>query len=233
MRGFFKTGVGEYAEGDQFLGIKTGPMRGAAERFRGLGFSELDILLRSCIHEHRMLALMVLGMQYDQADERGRERIHRFYLEHTRCVNNWDLVDDSAAHLVGRHLFDGDVATIRRLAKSEILWERRIAIVATHHFIRRGRFELTLELARELLEDEEDLMHKAVGWMLREVGKRDVKVLQGFLRKYVARMPRTALRYAIERFPPSHRREYLKVPRVKSRISKAGGKSLKSRRDAI
>jgi 3-methyladenine DNA glycosylase AlkD len=212
LKTFFKTGKGQYAEGDQFIGIRSVPMRDAAQIWRDLPHSELDILLRSCIHEHRMLALQVLQLQYKAADARRREQIHRFYLARTHCVNNWDLVDDSAALLVGKHLFDKKPATIHRLSKSPLLWERRIAIVATHHFIRQRKFDLTLQLAERLLDDEHDLMHKAAGWMLREVGKRDEKTLRRFLERFAPRMPRTMLRYAIERFTPAQRKAFLQIP---------------------
>lgn len=213
LSGFFKTGVGEYSEGDQFLGIRSAQMREAAKLFVDLPQSELDILLRSCIHEHRQLALKILGEQYRNGNTKQREAIHRFYLARTRHVNNWDLVDDSAPTLIGQHLFGGKTTVLEKLAKSKLWWERRISIVATQHFIRNKKFDTTLKLSKKLLKDDHDLMHKAVGWMLREVGKRDEKTLRNFLDQHAPQMPRTMLRYAIERFSPQDRKHYLNLPR--------------------
>jgi 3-methyladenine DNA glycosylase AlkD len=209
---FFKTGKGEYAEGDQFLGIRAAQMGKAARNCRELADSQLDILLRSCIHEHRLLALMVLQLHYRDADPKRRAAIHRFYLKHTKYVNNWDLVDDSAPTLVGEHLLDGNLSAIYKLAKSKRWWERRIAVVSTLHFIRNNRFVPTLDLALDLLEDEHDLVRKAIGWMLREIGKRDERILRKFVHRFAARMPRVTLRYAIERLPVADRGKYMKIP---------------------
>jgi 3-methyladenine DNA glycosylase AlkD len=220
LRRFFKTGKGEYGEGDEFLGIRAPKMRKAAETCRELGDTDLDILLRSCIHEHRLLALMVLQLQYRDADPKRRNSIHRFYLKRTKYVNNWDLVDDSAPTLVGEHLLDRNLSAIYRLAKSKRWWERRIAVVATLHFIRNGRFVPTLDLSLDLLEDEHDLVRKAIGWMLREIGKRDEQILRKFVHRFAARMPRVTLRYAIERLPTADRGKYMKITSLLNPLGK-------------
>jgi 3-methyladenine DNA glycosylase AlkD len=206
---FFKTGPGEYGEGDRFLGIRAAPMRAAARRFAALPLGQIDRLLASPWHEDRSLALLVLGGRFQRAEPAERGEIVRFYLAHTDRINNWDLVDLSAPHLLGEWLLDRPRGVLTRLAGSRNLWERRIAVLATLAFIRRGQFDDTLRLARRLSEDPHDLMHKAVGWMLREVGKRDLAVLRGFLDAHGPRLPRTALRYAIERLRPAERRRYL------------------------
>src|SRR5262245_3998514 len=210
MRRFFKTGPGQYGEGDRFLGIKATPLRQLAREFRSLPVGEARKLLASAFHEARMLALLVLVRAFEKGDEPSREPIYDLYLANTARVNNWDLVDASAPAIVGGFLAGRDRGPLTRLARSASLWERRIAVVATLHFTRRGDFADTLRLAGLLLEDREDLIHKAVGWMLREVGKRDQAVLEGFLAGHCRRMPRTMLRYAIERFPEGRRRQYLR-----------------------
>jgi 3-methyladenine DNA glycosylase AlkD len=218
---FFKTGPGQYGAGDRFLGITVPALRILAAEFELADLKTVASLLRSPWHEARALAILILVRQYQRADEGGRAAIHRLYLANTRFINNWDLVDVSAALIVGAHLDDPrqgsgkgrSRALLRKLGRSADLWERRIAIVATHHFIRRGRFDETLGIAKLLLGDREDLIHKATGWMLREVGKRDRAVLESFLEIHAPRMPRTALRYAIERFPEPLRRKYLRTKR--------------------
>jgi 3-methyladenine DNA glycosylase AlkD len=210
MLRFFKTGPGQYAEGDHFLGIKTAPLRKLAREFRCLSLAEARMLLHSAHHESRMLALLVLVGAFEKGDEPDRRTIHELYLANTSRVNNWDLVDASAPAIVGGFLTERDRGPLDRLARSASLWERRIAVVATLHFIRRSDFADTLRLAGLLLDDKEDLIHKAAGWMLREVGKRDPAVLEGFLAGHCRRMPRTMLRYAIERFPEASRRQYLR-----------------------
>lgn len=210
---YFKTGPGEYAEGDRFLGLRAKDMHALAREFEMLPLGEIAGLLRSRWHEARSLALLVLVRQYARAGEDTREAIFRLYLGTTARINNWDLVDCSAAPIVGAHLEDGDRRLLRRLASSRVVWERRIAIVATFHFIRSGDFDDTLAVAALLLDDDHDLIHKAAGWMLREVGKRDRKVEEAFLRRYAARMPRTMLRYAIERLPEPLRQRYLRAGR--------------------
>ena len=203
---FFKLGAGEYGEGDVFIGVRTPDIRRVAKDFEDLSFQELKDLMTSKIHEERCLALLILIRQYDH----NPHEIYEFYLQHTAYINNWDLVDISAHYIVGKHLLDKDRAILYDLVRSDNLWERRVAIVATWWFIRHNDFEDTLFLAKKLLQDKHDLMHKATGWMLREVGKKDVVVLRAFLDQHRLVMPRTALRYAIERFVPEERIQYMK-----------------------
>jgi 3-methyladenine DNA glycosylase AlkD len=209
-RRYFKTGPGEYGEGDRFRGIRVPVLRGLAKEYEALRPPEAGRLLASPFHEDRLLALLILVRLSARGGEASREEIYRLYLDNTRFINNWDLVDSSAAQIVGAHLWDRPRAPLRRLAKSADLWERRIAVMATFHFVKRGEFGETLDVARALLSDREDLIHKAVGWMLREVGKRDPGAEAAFLREHYRRMPRVMLRYAIERFPEGERRRYLK-----------------------
>jgi 3-methyladenine DNA glycosylase AlkD len=210
LQRFFKTGPGEYGEGDVFIGVRVPVVRGIAKEFRALPLEDAAELLRSPVHEERLLALLILVGAYAKGDDVLRGRIFDFYLANTRFINNWDLVDSSAEHLLGAHLRGGDRSLLDRLARSELLWERRIAIMATFHFIRRGEFTDTLRIAALLLHDGHDLIHKAVGWMLREVGKRDREAEEAFLREHCRAMPRTMLRYAIERFPEPLRLAYLR-----------------------
>lgn len=205
---FFKTGPGEYAEGDKFLGVKVPPIRAIAKREGVLPLGQIRTLLKSAWHEERMLALFLLIQRY-QKNPGEQARVYALYMAHTRYINNWDLVDCSAPQIVGAFLESRSKAPLRALAASSSLWERRIAIIATFHFIRHGRYQPTLSIARRLLRDDADLIHKAVGWMLREVGNRDLAVEEAFLRKTYRKMPRTMLRYAIEKFTPSKRRAYL------------------------
>lgn len=206
---FFKTGPGQYGEGDKFLGLTVPVMRGLVRKYRGLDDAVALELLESPWHEERLVALLLLVDGYERGDEARRKRIHRVYLANTGRINNWDLVDCSAEYVVGAHLEASDIALLDRLARSKAMWERRIAIVSTFHFIKRDEFGPTLRIAKLLLRDSHDLIHKAVGWMLREVGKRDRKTLDGFLAKHYAQMPRTMLRYAIERHPERVRKQYL------------------------
>jgi len=206
---FFKTGPGQYGEGDKFLGLTVPQMRTVARKFRELGDDATLELLASPWHEERLVALVLMVDAYRKADEKGRQRIHRAYLANTRWINNWDLVDCSAAYVVGAHVAANDSVLLERLARSKNLWERRIAIVATFYFIKRDEFRPTLRIAAVLLGDSEDLIHKAVGWMLREVGKRDRQTLDAFLKKHYRKMPRTMLRYAIERHPERIRKRFL------------------------
>jgi len=208
---FFKTGPGEYGEGDVFAGLTVPQVRALAKELSVLKSGETAKLLHSPVHEARLLALLILIQAYAKGDEAERETLYRFYLKNTRWINNWDLVDVSAEHLVGAHLWTRDRSVLDELATSTLLWERRIAILATFHFIRRGAFADTLRLAERLVVDREDLMHKAVGWMLREVGKRDLAAEEAFLKKHARTMPRTMLRYAIERFPEERRQHYLSL----------------------
>ncbi len=210
MQGFFKTGPGEYGEGDQFIGLTVPQVRGVVKLASGASLKVVAALLKSPIHEERLTALLIWVKQFAKGDETQRESIYQSYLEHTRWINNWDLVDTSARDIVGAWLADKDRSVLYSLAKSKSLWERRIAIIATFHFLKQKEFRDTLAISELLLEDKEDLMHKATGWMLREMGKRDVAVLEGFLLKYQQKMPRTMLRYAIEKFPEKRRREYLR-----------------------
>ncbi|MEW6052332.1 MAG: DNA alkylation repair protein [Nitrospirota bacterium] len=207
---FFKTGRGEYGEGDVFLGITVPEQRRIAKKYPGLSLNDLRQLLASRIHEHRMISLLILIARYRKADEIGRKEIFDFYLDNIARINNWDLVDLSAPHIVGDYLLRGDRSLLYRLAHSRSLWERRIAIMATFAFIRKNQFEDTFSLARMLLQDRHDLIHKAVGWMLREIGKRDREAEEQFLRRHCREMPRTMLRYAIERFDAEKRQSYLK-----------------------
>ncbi len=208
LQRFFKTGPGEYGEGDRFLGIRVPALRALVREFQDLPLADALEMLRSEWHEERLFALLLMVRRY-QRDAEARRAVFDAYLAHTRWINNWDLVDASAEHVVGAHLFDRDRALLDELARSESVWERRIAIVSTFHFIRKNDFATTLRIAEALLGDRHDLIHKAVGWMLREVGKRDVATLESFLGAHHRRMPRTALRYAIERFPEPRRRAWL------------------------
>jgi len=209
-RWFFKTGPGQYGEGDLFLGIRVPQLRSLATEYQHLGTDDVLDLLRSSFHEERLLSLLILMRQFERADEATRKQIHQAYLAHTEFINNWDLVDVSAPRIVGAYLAERSRKRLYQLAKSRSLWERRIAIVATAHFIRQGEFTDTLAIAVLLLHDREDLIHKAVGWMLREVGKRSLVELENFLREHCRTMPRTMLRYAIEKLPEASRQRYLK-----------------------
>ncbi len=209
LQRFFKTAPGEYGQGDRFLGIKVPGTRGVAKAHRNLPLAQISHLLKSPWHEERLAALVILVHQFARGDEPHRQRIYELYLKSTAHINNWDLVDCSAEHIVGGHLRDKGRQPLFELARSAMLWERRIAIMATFHFIRLGEFAPTLELAELLRDDAEDLIHKAVGWMLREVGKRDRKAEESLLRRHCRHMPRTMLRYAIERFPEELRKRYL------------------------
>jgi 3-methyladenine DNA glycosylase AlkD len=207
---FFKTGPGEYGEGDVFIGVTVPQARTLVRPCDDLPEREVLKLLRHRVHEARFLALLILVRRYQRGDPATRAQVYRLYWRERQWINNWDLVDVSAEHILGGHLLTRSRAPLDRLARSRRLWDRRLAVLATFHFIRRGEFAPTLRLARQLLQDEEDLMHQAVGWMLREVGKRDRRAEEAFLRLHYRRMPRTMLRYAIERFPEARRQQYLK-----------------------
>lgn len=209
LQRFFKTGKGEYGAGDKFLGITVSNLRELAKNYHELSLADLKILLASSWHEERMAALLILVIQYRRADLLSQKKIYKFYLANSSRINNWDLVDLSAPQIVGAHLLDKNKRFLHVLVRSNNLWQRRIAIVATWMFIRNGYFVETLALAKKLLQDHEDLLHKASGWMLREVGKRDFSVLDNFLRSHYKNMPRTMLRYAIEKFPEKLRLAYL------------------------
>jgi 3-methyladenine DNA glycosylase AlkD len=209
LQRFFKTGPGQYGEGDVFLGIKVPPLRALAKQHRNADLATITRLLESRYHEERLFALLLLMQFYQAADEAAQQSAYDLYLGHTHRINNWDLVDLSAPRVVGCHLQDRPRKILYELARSPLLWERRIAILATAWFIRLDDYADTLQIAEILLKDKHDLMHKAVGWMLREVGKRDLGVEEDFLKERYHTIPRTMLRYAIERFPESRRRQYL------------------------
>jgi len=217
LQGFFKTGSGQYGEGDIFLGIKVPIQRKIVKEFTGLGLRDIEILLNSKIHEKRLISLFLLIDKYKNADKdegedggKGKKSIFEFYLKNAKQINNWDLVDLSAPNIVGDWLLDKDKNILYDLVKSDNLWEKRIAIVGSFSFIRSGKFEDTLKISELLLGDKHDLIHKAVGWMLREVGKRDEVILENFIKKNYFKMPRTTLRYAIERFEEGKRKRYLR-----------------------
>ncbi len=202
---FFKTGPGQYAEGDIFIGIKVPTLRMVSREFRALPLEDIESLLNSLAHEERHLALMILVLQVAKCDYAYRSALFDFYLSNTQFINNWDLVDCSAPQVVGGYLLNKPRKPLFDLASSTCLWERRIAIILTQVFIRHDDFGDTLAISQKLLKDKEDLIHKAAGWMLREVGKKDQAVLEAFLDQHGAVMPRTMLRYAIERFQPDQR----------------------------
>ncbi|HEX4683823.1 MAG TPA: DNA alkylation repair protein [Gemmatimonadaceae bacterium] len=212
---FFKTGPGEYGEGDEFLGLTVAEMRRVVRTHRDLARDDMIALLQSRWHEERAVALLLMVHAHERSTPAERKRLHRAYLANTARVNNWDLVDLSAPRLAGYHVAESGTKTIVRFARSRSLWERRIAIVSTLFTIRAGNFAPTLLMAEMQLDDPHDLIHKASGWMLREVGKRDEATLRAFLDAFAPVMPRTALRYAIERFPESDRKRYLAIPRVR------------------
>jgi 3-methyladenine DNA glycosylase AlkD len=207
---FFKTGKGEYGEGDVFCGITVPVMRKIAKRYLHLRVSDVKKLLSSPIHEHRSVALEILVFQYEAGDAATKEKLFDFYLKNTRYINNWDLVDASAPYIVGEQLLSKSREPLYQLARSSNLWERRIAIVATLALIRNDQLKDTFAISKLLLNDPHDLIHKAVGWMLREAGKRSTPAQLNFLEENYAAMPRTALRYAIERLPQAQRKRILK-----------------------
>ena len=207
---FFKTGKGEYGDGDRFLGIRVPVTRSCVRRFRRASLRTLLALLKSKFHEERLLAVLLLVDRYQRGDDAMRRKVYDAYLAHREWVNNWDLVDSSAHLIVGPQLDGGSKAVLYELARSASLWDRRIAIMSTYHFIRQDEFEHTLGLSRILLNDEHDLIQKAVGWMLREVGNRDRSVENAFLRRSYRQMPRTMLRYAIEKHPENERKAWLR-----------------------
>ena len=207
---FFKAGKGEYGEGDQFLGIRVPEQRKIARNNKTTSLDEIEKLLQSEFHEARLTALFILVLQYRSTTAARREEIYHFYMNNLNRVNNWDLVDSSAKYIAGHFLFDTDRSTLFELAESNNLWKRRVAVLTTFYFIDRGDFSTTFEISDKLLQDKEDLIHKAVGWMLREIGKQNRAELENFLKPRYKMMPRTMLRYAIEKFPKEHREEYLK-----------------------
>lgn len=206
---FFKTGKGQYGEGDIFLGVMVPGQRRIAKKYETLSLKDIRKLLSSKIHEHRLVALIILVNQYKKGDEHDRDKIVDFYLRYSKYINNWDLVDLSAPNIPGEYLLNKDRAVLYRLARSKNLWERRIAIMSTFAFIRKNDFEDALRISVLLLHDDHDLIHKAVGWMLREVGKRDFKAEEDFLKEHYRVMPRTMLRYAVERFDQTKKRLFM------------------------
>ena len=210
LQRFFKTGPGEYGEGDVFIGVRVPDLRKLAKKYHDITTKEVVQFLRSTIHEERFFALLILVSKYSKGNEVVKKKIYELYLQNTQFINSWDLVDGSAHHIVGTFLMDKSKEPIYRLAKSNNLWERRIAILSTFHFIKHDKYAETLKISKILLSDEQDLIHKAVGWMLREIGKRHMLTEEIFLKKYYKKMPRTMLRYAIEKFPESKRQKYLR-----------------------
>ena len=209
LQRFFKTAKGEYGEGDVFLGCTAPDCRIVVRKYSRAPLPVVQKLMMSKIHEHRLVGVLILVEQFKRSHASTRKTIFDFYLKNARAVNNWDLVDLSAPH-IGQYLFDKDVRVLSKLAQSKNLWERRIAIMFTFAFIRQNRFNETLRIAEFLLSDAHDLIHKAVGWMLREVGKRDLEAEEKFLKKHYKKMPATMLRYAVEKFSEKKRKAYLK-----------------------
>ena len=210
LQGFFKTGPGQYGEGDAFLGIPVPVTRKIAKKYRDLPFEKIETLLENKFHEVRLAALLLLVHRYETGTNQEKQQVVDFYLNNTKRVNNWDLVDLSAHKILGAHLLHKDKSILYHLAKSKNLWERRISIIATAWFINKNQFEDTIKISEILLHDKHDLIHKAVGWMLRELGKKDQSLLEEFLNKHTKNMPRTMLRYAIEKFEETKRQYYLK-----------------------
>jgi len=210
LQKFFKTGPGQYGEGDIFLGITVPILRKTAKEHLELSFSELQKLLNSKIHEERLLALLILVLRYPKTDPKEKEETYNFYLKNLKNINNWDLVDLTAPQIVGEYLLKRKKEPLYHLAQSEHLWSRRISIIATFQFIKNHEFNCTLKIAKTLLLDQQDLIQKAVGWMLREIGKRELQAEEQFLKKHYLKMPRTMLRYAIEKFEETKRQQYLK-----------------------
>jgi len=206
---FFKTGKGQYGEGDVFLGLTVPLQRSVAKKFNTLPLEDLQKMLESKFHEYRFTALEILVMQFEKASIAEKKKIFNFYIKNSVRVNNWDLVDASAPYVTGEFLADKPRIVLYKFAQSGNLWKKRIAIVSTFAFIKRGEFADTLKIAELLLSDTHDLLHKAVGWALREVGKKDEKVLLKFLRQHYANLPRTTLRYAIEKFSSAQRKNLL------------------------
>ena len=208
---FFKTDKGEYGHGDLFLGVRAPKIRLIAKKHIDISITDMQTLIRSKYHEERFLGLIILVNKYAKTkDKKNRNQLYKIYVSSFKYINNWNLVDVTCPHVTGKHLIDKDRTILYKWAKSEDLWTKRIAMVSTFSFIRKNDLEDTFKIAEILLHDEHDLIHKAVGWMLREAGKRDIKKEETFLKKYYKTMPRTMLRYSIEKFPESKRQKYLK-----------------------
>jgi len=219
MLRFFKTGPGQYGEGDVFIGSSVPQLRTVVRQYRDLPLGEATTLLKSKVHEDRLAAVLILNELYKRGDQAQRQKVYAAYLANTRYINNWDIIDTSAPHIVGRHLLETStpakrLAILKKMARSKLLWDRRISIMATQAFIRAGEFVHTFAIGQALLGDKHDLIHKAVGWMLREVGERDRAAEVAFLNKFAPRMPRTMLRYAIEKFPQPTRKKFLTAGRA-------------------
>lgn len=214
LQRYFKTGPGEYGEGDVFLGVTVPNSRRVARQFREISLSQVERLLRSDLHEPRLVALLILVDQYACGGVREKNAIFKLYFANVKFINNWDLIDTSARDIVGAHVYGKNDALLSRLAKSKKWNERRIAVIATQFFIRRNDFACTLKLARMLLRDDHDLLHKAVGWMLREIGDRDAAALRSFLSSHAHEMPRTMLRYAIEKLSDAERKRWMNAKRT-------------------
>lgn len=213
---FFKTGKGEYGEGDIFIGITVPKNRAVAKKYLNTQFEDIEKLFHSPIHELRLSALLALVLKFKKhKDEITRKSIADFYLANTAYINNWDLVDLSCPYILGEYLFEYPNDVLLRLSESKNMWEQRIAIVSTLTYIRKGKFDTTLTLAEKFLTHKHDLMHKATGWMLREIGKKNSDILRTFLDIHAHEMPRTALRYAIEKFPIEERKHYLSIKKIK------------------
>ena len=208
LQRFFKTGKGEYGEGDIFIGLTVQQSRKVAKNHYGLDLNSIRKLLSSNIHEHRLVGLLILINKYNKED--NKQEIFNFYLQNSKQINNWDLVDLSAPNIVGEFLADKKRDIIYNLAKSNDLWEKRISVISTFTYIRKGEFKDTLRISEILLHDKHDLIHKAVGWMLREIGKRNKEILEDFLKKNYKNIPRTMLRYSIEKFDKKVRQKYLR-----------------------
>lgn len=210
LQRFFKTGKGEYGEGDVFIGVKVPIQRKIAKRYLGLPLVKIQELLDSEVHEHRLVGVFILVDKYKKTNEDEKANIFNFYLKNAKKINNWDLVDSSAHKIVGEFLFDKDKKILYDLSRSKNLWERRISVISNFKFINENELEDALAISELLLNDEHDLIHKAVGWMLREIGKKDLEVLENFLKQHYKNMPRTMLRYSIEKFEEEKRKKYLK-----------------------
>ena len=209
LQRFFKTGPGQYGEGDVFLGIMVPVQRSIVKKYKDLSLKDLKELLYSDKHEERLIALLILVEQFQKGDAQKKEDIFTFYHLHRKRINNWDLVDLTAHRISGSYLMDKDKSLLYKLTESENIWDRRIAVMSTFYFIKYNVFDDALCIAEKLLNDNHDLIHKAVGWMLREIGNRDINTEEGFLEKHYKKMPRTMLRYAIEKFPEKKRLAYL------------------------
>lgn len=213
LQRFFKTGEGQYGAGDTFIGVRVPQIRQTAKLFKGIGLADIEQLLESPIHEVRLCALVIMTLQAKKADDTSAKALYDLYLRRSDRINNWDLVDISCRDVVGGYLVahPDEQPVLRKLARSGLIWDRRIAMISTWQLMRHGQLDWTYELAEILLDDKQDLMHKAVGWMLRDAGDRDGDRLREFLTTHIKRIPRTALRYAIEHFDPEERQYFLKL----------------------